>query len=328
MNEIIEYNPQPLNMVVENPVEQKDNFIVANTEVVSLEHLKNECIVPVFTKDNETTISHFQFIDEVQTAIDSLMGDLKIAEPQIRVSHVIKGRIPSAIRKPVKELLESEKTRYYERCAFTIDIPEFSNVIADSKLSLSIGGVRAYNQENLYSTKSMEKFKLFIGFKNSVCTNMCISTDGLLNSVRVSSVDELGGKAKELIQSYEAEEHFNQLKSFADYKITEKQFTYLIGKLRMLPYLKKEQHKHVFISSISDSQASNIIKDYHLDENFKKEDNGDISLWNLYNLLTEANKSSYIDKNFERNVNCYEFVKHLENALKNDISCWYLNLMS
>jgi hypothetical protein len=58
------------------------------------------------------------------------------------------------------------------------------------------------------------------------------------------------------------------------------------------------ENPSVFITSISDNQASNIIKDYH------------------------------VDKNFERNVNCYEFVKHLENALKNDISCCYLNLMS
>ncbi|WP_298954619.1 DUF3871 family protein [uncultured Nonlabens sp.] len=325
MSNIIEYNNDPLEMVVENPVEQNDKFIVANTEVVSLKHLKEDCIVPVFTKDNETTISHYQFIDEVQKSLENLMGNLTISEPKIRVSHVIKGRTPSAIRKPVKELLESEKTRYYERLAFSIDIPEFNNEIAGSKLNLSIGGVRAYNQENLYSTKSMEKFKLFIGFKNAVCTNLCISTDGLLSAVRVSSIEELGSKATELIQSYEAEEHFNELKSLTNFTINENQFTFLIGKLRMLPYLDKKQNPEIFITSISDSQASNMIKDFHLDNNFKRDLNGDISLWNLYNILTEANKSSYIDKNFERNVNCFEFVKHLENALKNDLPCWYLN---
>ena len=33
-------------------------FIEANTKEVTIEHLKNDCIVPVFSKDNEITISH------------------------------------------------------------------------------------------------------------------------------------------------------------------------------------------------------------------------------------------------------------------------------
>jgi len=69
---------------------------------------------------------------------------------------------------------------YYERMAFVIEIPEISEVINGNKLSLAIGGVRAYNQENLYGKKSIEKFKVFIGFQNKVCLNLCISTDGLL----------------------------------------------------------------------------------------------------------------------------------------------------
>ncbi|PTM01530.1 MAG: hypothetical protein DA405_13600 [Bacteroidetes bacterium] len=50
--------------------------------------------------------------------------------------------------------------------------------IGNDTISLSVGGVRAYNLENLYNKKSPERFKLFIGFKNWVCTNLCVSTDG------------------------------------------------------------------------------------------------------------------------------------------------------
>ena len=99
-------------------------FIEANTKQVSLEHLKNDCIIPVFAKDNESTISHYQFINKTREIAQDLFPEFQVAEPNIRISHLIKGRIPSAIGKPAKELKEHEKTLYYERCAFAIEIPE------------------------------------------------------------------------------------------------------------------------------------------------------------------------------------------------------------
>jgi hypothetical protein len=64
------------------------------------------------------------------------------------------------------------------------------------RLNLSIGGVRAYNQEKILGEKSIEKFKVFIGFQNTVCLNLCISTDGL-QSIRISSIGELKAKILE-----------------------------------------------------------------------------------------------------------------------------------
>ncbi len=46
-------------------------FIEANTKAVELSHLKNECIVPVFSKDNELTISHPAFIETVAEAVST-----------------------------------------------------------------------------------------------------------------------------------------------------------------------------------------------------------------------------------------------------------------
>ncbi len=37
-------------------------FIEANTKEVTINHLKDDCVVPVFSKDNEITISHPAFI--------------------------------------------------------------------------------------------------------------------------------------------------------------------------------------------------------------------------------------------------------------------------
>ena len=62
----------PIHPLVEEVKEEKGHkklpFIEANTKEVSLEHLKKECIVPVFSKDNEVTISHPNFIEAVWEA--------------------------------------------------------------------------------------------------------------------------------------------------------------------------------------------------------------------------------------------------------------------
>ena len=42
------------------------HFIEANTQEVTINHLANDCITPVFSKDNELTINHAQFIGTIQ----------------------------------------------------------------------------------------------------------------------------------------------------------------------------------------------------------------------------------------------------------------------
>lgn len=80
-------------------------FTEANTKEVSIQHLKEDCVVPVFSKDNEITISHTNFIEAVWNAASKVFPRENIEKPSIRVSHVIKGRTPEAIHKDVRELL-------------------------------------------------------------------------------------------------------------------------------------------------------------------------------------------------------------------------------
>ncbi|MEY8850025.1 DUF3871 family protein [Psychroserpens sp. XS_ASV72] len=320
-------NPKPEQMIQDVFTithNSSSNFIEANTQVVSLEHLKKDCIIPVFSKDNESTISHFQFINETRQIAKELFPELTINQPNIRVSHIVKGRVPSAIGKPAKELKEHEKTIYYERCAFLIDIPEAKQVVNNNELNLSIGGVRAYNQENLYSKKSLEKFKIFIGFKNRVCTNLCISTDGFSNEIRIASISELHNKIRELFANYDRDKHLGTMENMSKYQLTEKQFAHFIGKVRMFQHLDRLEQKTLFPITLNDSQISNVVKDYYGCSNFGRQKGGTINLWNLYNLFTEANKSSYIDSNLERNVNAYELVQELGISLQNSTPNWYL----
>lgn len=301
------------------------NFIEANTIYVDMEHLKNECTIPVFAKDNECTISHYEFINSTKEVVEDILNYKGVLKPDIRVSHVIKGRVPTAIGKPAKDLLEHEKTIYYERMAFIIEVPEISEVINGNKLNLTIGGVRSYNQENLFSKKSMEKFKVFVGFQNTVCTNLCISTDGLKEDLRISSVLELKAKVYELVNNYKKKEHLINLEKMNELCLTETQFAHLIGKMKLYAHLEKEEKQNLFPLAVNDSQLNIVLRDYNLDPHFCKSENKSINFWNLYNLLTEANKSTYIDSNLERNVNAYSFINHLANSFENQSYNWFLH---
>jgi hypothetical protein len=300
-------------------------FIVANTINVPLHHLSQDCIVPVFSKDNERTLAHQEFIECVMSAAQKIFPNHYITEPEIRVSHIVKGRVPDAIYKNTKDLLDHEKTIYYERMAFIMKIPSITEVVNGNKLELCIGGVRAYNQENLYNKKTLEKFKLFIGFQNQVCMNLCVWSDGFVEDLRVSNALELHSKALQLIQNYNAELHLMEMKELTQDFLTEHQFAQLIGKSRLYQHLPKTEKQKIPLLNFNDSHINTMAKDYYEDNNFCRQE-GRINLWDVYNLFTQANKSSYIDTFLDRNLNAFEFSKGLQKTLNGKSEYhWFLS---
>ena len=301
-------------------------FIVANTIEVPLHHLKQDCIIPVFSKDNEKTIAHQEFIESVLTAISKVFPHHSISTPEIRVSHQIKGRTPDAIHLNAKDLLDHQKTIYYERMAFVINIPSIVDSINGNELTLSVGGVRSYNLENLYNKKTLEKFKFFIGFQNKVCLNMCINTDGFKEDLRVSSASELQHKVIEVMQNYNAELHLMEMKEFTQDYLSEHQFAQLIGKSRLYQHLPKSEKQKIPMLNFNDSHINTMAKDYYEDKNFCRLDDGRINLWDVYNLFTQANKSSYIDTFLDRNLNAFEFSKGIQKTLSGNFGYhWFLS---
>ena len=301
-------------------------FIVANTIEVPLHHLKQDCIIPVFSKDNEKTIAHQEFIESVLTAISKVFPHHSISTPEIRVSHQIKGRTPDAIHLNAKDLLDHQKTIYYERMAFVINIPSIVDSINGNELTLSVGGVRSYNLENLYNKKTFEKFKLFVGFQNKVCCNLCVSTDGFLDDLRVGNYSELQSKSVELLQNYNAELHLMEMKELTQDYLSEHQFAQLIGKSRLYQHLPKSEKQKIPMLNFNDSHINTMAKDYYEDKNFCRLDDGRINLWDVYNLFTQANKSSYIDTFLDRNLNAFEFTKGIQKILSgNSDYHWFLS---
>ena len=159
-----------------------------------------------------------------------------------------------------------------------------------------------------------------------VCCNLCISTDGYQDEIRVGNYSELQSKIMDLIENYNAQSHLQEMKQLSQQNITEKQFAQLIGRARLYNFLPKEEKSQIPELMLNDGQISTVAKDYYLDDSFCRNDNGDINLWNVYNLFTGANKSSYIDSFLSRNVNAFDFTQGLANAINDDSKHrWFLS---
>ena len=81
-------------VIIEEPIikQKRPLFIEANTIEASLEHLRNDCIIPVFAKDNEATLSHVAFIESGTGSTTNTFFSGEQLNCQIFVvSHVIKG---------------------------------------------------------------------------------------------------------------------------------------------------------------------------------------------------------------------------------------------
>ena len=315
-----------MNPVIEpkHTVTTGTHFIEANTENMSLDDIRDNHIIPVFIKDNEPLISQTQFVEAVQDCTHSIFDNETISAPDIRVSHPVKGRVPNARHKAAKELLDAEKTIYYERMIFKLDIPSVCRTIEGEEISLSVGGVKAYNQDSIgKDSRSPQHFKLFVGFKNTVCSNLCLWSDGSVQEVRASSLNDLYNHIERLIRDFEFESALAKMSRWENLVLTERQFAQLLGRCRMYSSLQSNLKKEIFPLEITDSQMMAASRSYGK-MNIGKSD-AYLSLWQLYNLFTSAIKSSYIDKYLDRNINCHELVSHLHQSLEKGKDSWYLS---
>ena len=112
---------------------------------------------------------------------------------------------------------------------------------------------------------------------------------------------------KELFGAFEHEIALQSLKKLNDVVLSQQEFEKYIGKVRLL-YYNPELHQKDWLG---DQQMGHVVKGYFNNSNFSSNTDGSISLWNVYNLMTEANKSSYIDRFIPKSMqirNMLEFV--------------------
>jgi hypothetical protein len=301
-------------------------FVEANTIQMAVNELQDEHIIPVWSANNEPLISHAEFVETTWEQVNKIFKNETILRPNIRVSHAIKGRVPEARNKPAKDLQPWEQTLYYERMAFVIEIPSIYDEINGNMLALTIGGVKSYNLDNLYSKRPSgdQQFQLFIGFQNKVCCNMCISTDGYKQEFGVKSIAQLKYAVDNLVSKYQASKQLAELRTMTEIELTETEFAQVVGRCRMYKHLPERVKKEIPDMLLGDQQLSSVVDAYYHDPNFGNLGGGSISLWRFYNLLTGANKSSYIDSFLERGVNVHDFAAGVGKHKQLQEDFWYM----
>ena len=124
-----------------------------------------------------------------------------------------------------------------------------------------LGGVKAYNLDNLSTRKgSEEHFKVFIGFKVAVCTNLCVFSDGFTYDLRVRNQEQLYSAIYQLVASFNAIQQLKKMATLQEYCLTEKQFAQLIGRCRMYQYLPPGPKNSIPELQFGDSQINCIFR--------------------------------------------------------------------
>ena len=303
------------------------NFIESNTQAITLDELTNKNIIPTFC-DNTLTISHQNFIGSVVEVAKKVFGELTV--PELRVSHPIIGRVPSAQHKKASELRDDEKTTFYQRMAFCAHVKNLTRTINGETVHLCIGGVRAYNEDKLYNRQSAMKFKIFAGWKIRVCSNLCLTCDGNSGTIECLTEADIMQKSFELFNGFNPhkEDTLRLLENLSSTTISEEQFCQIIGRMRLYQFLPLAEQKQLPPLTIGDQAVNAMVKNYISNPNFGKKEGEDFTAWNLMQLANEAVKQSYIDKWLDRNQNCTDFAIGIQKALNGEDTegySWFLN---
>ena len=312
-------------VVVEETAKPSITFLEANTDSITLEELANKCVVPTWA-NQELTVAHQDFVSCVHEAASSFYAGEKVNFPEIRVSHIVRGRIPSALGKKASELLECEKTQFYQRLAFAFTVPTIFETIRGQRLELCIGGVRNYSDLNLYrSSKGLEKFSVFIGWRMKICSNQILTGEGVRFNMEVTNISELYRNVLELFNSFNAAKEIHLMQTLSDIYLSETQFAQVIGRMRMYQALSPARQKAIPRLLITDSQINSVCREYYTNEVFGVKDKA-ISMFEFHNLLTQANKMSYVDAYLQRAVNATELATGIASALHGDERySWFLS---
>lgn len=310
--------------VIVDEVPKRSPFILGNTVETDLQKLQENYLVPVFSRDNVETISHFDFVNTVCDAAQTYFQGEQFTEPSIRVSHEMKLRTLMGRNKLVENLdPKKDCGSYMQRMMFMIEFPNIKYMVNGCELHLQICGVRSYHETNLLGNSTQKQlFRVGIGYLNSVCTNQCLSTSGCKLDIKVTNTADLFKYCIELFSRYDYKEHIEQLKRLADVEIDLRTWAQFLGKAKLyqaIPQkLKNELHLPELI--LNESQLNSACRDFYNDENFSTK-GGNIDGWMAYNLLTNF-KNNYIDTSMERSINAFECINGICASIAGEDDTW------
>ena len=312
-------------------VEEIDNhphFIESNTFAVTMEELERDCIVPTF-KDMEPVIAHQDFAKTVLDAAKEIFRGETFGDIEARGSHVINGRTPDALHLKASELRDNQKTKFYQRFAWCVEIKSKSAIVNGQEVYLTIGGTRSLHNSNLYARKAPEKFRIFISYRVKICSNeMIIQENGLTGTLECMTLADLYQNAMHLFMNFNAEKALQTLEHLGDTYISTQQFCQLIGRMRLYTALSEKQKTDLRLPQIllGDSVINSATRNFVNNPNFGINGGHRISCWQLMQLLNEGAKASYIDLWVDRNANCTYIASEVQKTITGETGSfsWFL----
>ena len=312
---------------IDQPIQKRCPFITANSEEISKETLAQD-LVPVFSRSNDTAISTLEFVSTCEDAMRDFYRGETDDPAIIRGSHIIKGRTNDALNIPTALLREDQRTHYYERVIFAVEVPTIYEDINGNRCVLSLVGFKNYGADNLRGNLSTQHFDVAVSLTNTVCSNGCIFSENKI-SILATTPAEIYQSVMQLLSNYDLARHVNALRTLHNSWLTKEQFIYLLGAVRYYSYLSLAEKRNILPNPIllTETMMNECCRQYILDENFSGSEAG-IDMWKFYNLLTGSNKNSYLHSYLDRATNISQFSFEIANALSGDTSSpynWFIN---
>lgn len=298
---------------------QRNPFILGNTVEVDLQSLQDQYLVPVFSRDNVETISHYEFINTVFDAVQTHFEGQQFNTPVIRCSHEMKLRTKVGSGK----FNPDDCGSYMQRMMFVIEIPSIQRTINGNTLYLQVVGVRTYSETNLLGNSAQKQcFRIACGFVNLCCTNTLVRSDGCNLNIKVTNTADLYNSAMELFSRYDYDQHLKEMQQLTEVMIDVPTLAQFLGRCKMYQQMSNSQRNTLGLPDfiLPEAQINAMIRDYYTDENFGGFGN-EISAYQLFQLLTNY-KNNYIDVALERSINCYDTALGLSRAIKHEDDSW------
>ena len=310
--QIVSVEPFPVATEEEAPLP----FIEANSAAVSWRELTEESILPSYA-DGEIVVPHSHFIQALVMAAHDALPQDTFGPVEIRASHLTQGRIPSAIYKKTSELLESDKTKYWERICFCVQITSRQTYILGEPATLTFGGCRSLQDINFHGRKTSEVFQAYISYRAKICSNLMISLqDGLKDKIEATGPAEIYAAAYQLFSQFNAVENLRSLDGLGRTRITVDQFTHLIGKLRYYNCLSTADKRELpFQIELGDSQVYAATRNF-VNGHFGLNGRDSVDLFQMLNCFNQASKSSYLHNFLLKNANCTELTLGVQRSLE------------
>ena len=163
-----------------------------------------------------------------------------------------------------------------------------------------------------------------MGWRVVICSNQVLTGQGVKLSLEVMDLKQLYQQVMELFSQFNPAKDIHLMQTLSNAYLTETQFAQIVGRMRLYQAIPQGLSRRIPRLLITDSQINNVCRGYYNNPDFAGKE-GSLSMWNFHNLLTEANKSSYIDNYLQRAVNATEVAVGLNNAMHGDSTYqWFL----